>query len=102
MYPACNLIAFVVRILPANDFESSDDIRISHIALLLLAKTFTEMLRLFRASYIPPLLTQLNFLDLTSVVNRDIFLVLTASITEAMDKSSLPAMKSLYSSLRAL
>lgn len=63
------------------------------------ANILGPILRLFRATFITTQLTQINFLDITSVVSRCIVLV-TDTITEGTGNISLPEIKSLYRSFR--
>lgn len=60
------------------------------------------MFKALRASSIMSLVTAMNFLVLASGVNREMVLVVIASITEDTTISSFPGMKGLYSSLRPL
>lgn len=82
-----------------NLTNSSIASRMSQMTSVRGANILGPILRLFTATSITTPLTQINFLDITSVVSRGI-VFLTDTITEGTAKSSLPEIKSLYRSFR--
>lgn len=79
MYSVSNPSDLVARMLPANAFAApSIASSMSHMALVLPANTLVPRLKLLRDSSITSLLTPTSFLVLTSVVSREIVLVLIA------------------------
>lgn len=81
MYSVCSLMFFVFRTCQANSLACfSVGNKMSHIALLLLAKTIRLMFKVFKASSSFSLLTPINFsLVFTSVVSRATMWVFTVS-----------------------
>lgn len=103
MYSIWSQKDLVVGMLPANAFAASSVAsRMSYMALDMHANTLAAMFKSFRASSTISLVTAINFLVLTSVVNRETVLVVTASITDITTMSLLPEINELYSHLRLL
>lgn len=90
MYFVSSLIFLVVRLIPARVFASSSVAsRMPHMPLDLQTNNLASIFNAFMASSIVYPLTAIHFLDLTSTVISEIFLVATATITKGTVKITL-------------